>query len=366
MNLTKVAVLCGGQSAEHEISVRSAKTIVSSLDPARYEVQVIYINQQGQWFWWKKESFLSAEIDALKSSSPDQQLTLLLGDEQDTWMLRHSAECFSSDVIFPILHGTYGEDGLMQGLLEMAHKPYVGSGVLSSAACMDKAITKQLSRDAGVLSCDWVIAYFNEPREAVHQRIKEHLGFPCFVKPARLGSSVGITKVKTEETLDAALELAFQYDDKLIIEEMVAGREIECAVLGNLKPKTTWPGELIVHHEFYSYEAKYLDPKGASIIIHADLEPKLAAEVQTCSIKVFKALECSGMARVDFFISPEHKVYFNEINTIPGFTSISMYPMMWSDSGIQLTELLTQLIDLAIEQYQRRSLLSHQFRSTSG
>jgi len=365
VNLTKVAVLCGGQSAEHEVSIRSAKTVVAALNPKHHEVQVIYINQKGQWFWWEKESFLAAEVDQLKASPLDQELSLLLGDAQYNWMSCKTQQRFASDVIFPLVHGTHGEDGDLQGLFEMANKPYVGAGVLSSAVCMDKVITKQLTYDAGILTCRWLVAYSDDSRDEIAAKIKESFGYPCFVKPSRLGSSVGINKVKAEEDLQKALDFAFQYDDKLIIEENITGREIEVAVLGNTNPKASWPGELQVHYEFYSYEAKYLDPNGATIINHADLSPAVGAEIQAIALQVYKAVECSGMARVDFFLSPENKVYFNEINTIPGFTSISMYPKMWETSGLPIDQLLDELIRLAVERYEQRRSLSHQFQSES-
>ena len=364
MNLTRVAVLCGGQSAEHEVSVRSAKTVVAVLDATRFEVQVIYISQTGQWFWWEKAAFLAAELDELRASSFEKQLMLLLGDAEYSWVLRHNQVSYATDVIFPLIHGTHGEDGDLQGLLEMANKPYVGPGVLSSAMCMDKAITKELTYDAGILTCRWQVVRKSDDRDQIMARIEQELGFPCFVKPARLGSSVGITKVKSRETLNQALDFAFRYDDKLIVEQNITGREIECSVLGNEKPISAWPGELIVHHEFYSYEAKYLDENGATIVTHAELSDSLATEIKRLALEVYKTLECSGMARVDFFVTSDEKVYFNELNTIPGFTSISMYPKAWEASGLPLVELLTQLVGLALERYQQKRSLSHQFQDS--
>ncbi len=362
MSFTKVAVLCGGQSAEHVVSIRSAKTVMAALDVTRYEVQVIYISQKGQWFWWGKDAFLAAELPTLQDSSAEKQLALIFGEQQYSWMLCHNLQRYSTDVIFPLVHGTHGEDGDLQGLLEMANKAYVGAGVLSSAICMDKGVAKELTYDAGIQTCRWITVQLNDDRALVMQKIEAELGYPCFVKPARAGSSVGVSKVKSREILATALDSAFRYDDKLIIEQHISGREIECAVLGNLEPTASWPGELVVHAEFYSYEAKYVDPNGATAVVHADLSPELGAKVQATALKIYKTLACSGMARVDFFVTAQNEVYFNEINTIPGFTSISMYPKMWESSGIPLTELLTQLVQFGIERYQFKRSFSHQLQ----
>lgn len=365
MNLKKVTVLCGGQSAEHEVSIRSAKTVVAAINPKHYQVQVIYINQKGQWFWWEKEAFLAAEVDQLKSSPASQMLTLLLGHPGQCWMSLQTQEYFDSDIIFPLIHGTHGEDGDLQGLLEMMNKAYVGAGVLSSAACMDKVITKQLTFNAGVPTCRWVVLRAIDDRKQAIAQVEKHLGYPCFVKPSCLGSSVGISKAKNREALEKAIDFAFKYDNKLIIEEMIVGREIECSVLGNDNPRVAWPGELIVHHEFYSYEAKYIDPEGATVIDHSDLDSEVAAEIQDLALRVYKEMECSGMARIDFFLTQDNKPYFNEINTIPGFTSISMYPKAWEANGIPLEDLLSQIIECAVDRYEQRRLLSHQLRLES-
>ncbi len=364
MNKQKVAVIFGGQSAEHEVSVRSAKTVVAGLDNEHCEPQVIYISQKGKWYWWGKEAFLKADLESLKASSDKQEVNLLLGDDKHTWMMRtNHQELYSSDVIFPLVHGTHGEDGHLQGLLEMANIPYVGAGVLSSAVCMDKAITKQLTYDAGILTCRWLVAHQQDSREKIAKEVESNFGYPCFVKPARLGSSVGINKVNTSSDLKKALDFAFRYDEKIIIEENIKGRELEISVLGNYEAKASWPGELIVHHEFYSYEAKYIDPNGATVVNHADLDPAIVANLQKAALEVYRVLECSGMARVDFFLTAENKAYFNEINTIPGFTSISMYPKTWEESGLKLSELLKQLVELAKSRYEEHRQLSHHFET---
>lgn len=267
------------------------------------------------------------------------------------------------DVVFPVLHGPFGEDGTVQGLLKLANVPFVGAGVLGSAVGMDKDVMKRLLREAGIAIADFVVFNRSRADEIDFEIVKGRLGLPFFVKPANLGSSVGISKVESESQFHEAVSLAFEYDNKILVEEYIAGREIECSVLGNKNPIASVPGEVIPQREFYSYEAKYIDENGAVLEIPAKLDDKTTKKVQDCAIKTFKALCCEGMARVDLFVKDDD-VIVNEINTIPGFTNISMYPKLWAESGISYSELIDKLIELAIERFNtERKLNSDAFES---
>jgi len=312
----RVAVLYGGRSGEHEISLRSAESIIAGLDPAKYQVQRIFITPEGRW----QPHAISPE----PGGNP------------------------AIDVVFPVLHGTFGEDGTVQGLLELADLPYVGAGVLASAVAMDKEVTKRLLIERGLP----VAEYFTVTR-GHHEKID--LPFPLFVKPANLGSSVGISKVKSCAELPAALELAGQYDRKILVERGISGREFECSVLGSERPIAAIPCEVVPSREFYDYEDKYL-LDAAKLIVPAPLTPEQTAEMQRLAIAAYRAVECEGMARVDFLMeSASGKLYINEINTIPGFTSISMYPKMWEAAGVPFAELLDRLIELALERHRARA-----------
>ncbi|HSP68303.1 MAG TPA: D-alanine--D-alanine ligase family protein [Bryobacteraceae bacterium] len=311
----RVAVLCGGRSGEHEISLRSAESIMAGLDRARYEVQRIFITPQGHW----QPRAISPE----PGGNP------------------------GIDVVFPVLHGTFGEDGTVQGLLELADLPYVGAGVLASAVSMDKEVTKRLLAERGLP----IVEYVTVTRE---RRDKISLPFPLFVKPANLGSSVGISKAKNCAELEAALELAARYDRKVLVERGITGREFECSVLGSQQPLAAVPCEVIPSREFYDYEDKYL-LDAAKLIVPAPLTPEQTAGMQRMAIAAYQAVECEGMARVDFLMeTASGKLYINEINTIPGFTSISMYPKMWEAAGVPFGELLDRLIELALDRHRAR------------
>jgi len=315
----RVAVLYGGRSGEHEISLRSAASILASLNPAKYEVQRIFITPEGRW--------QPRPISPEPGCNP------------------------GIDVVFPVLHGTYGEDGTVQGLLELAGLPYVGAGVLASAVSMDKEVTKRLlvQRGLPVVECATVPRGFPNLED-----ICARLPFPMFVKPANLGSSVGISKVKDCAELKAALELAGQYDRKILVERGITGREFECSVLGSVQPLAAVPCEVIPSREFYDYEDKYL-LDAAKLIVPAPLTAEQTAEIQRLAVAGYQAVECEGMARVDFLLeTASGQFYINEINTIPGFTSISMYPKMWEAAGVPFAELLDRLIDLALERHRSR------------
>jgi len=317
----KIGVLFGGKSAEHEVSVVSAQNVIAALDRNKYIPASIKIGKNGKEY------------------------------------LKLPQKLKSVDVVFPVLHGPFGEDGTVQGLLKLANVPFVGAGVLGSAIGMDKDAQKRLLRDAGIPIAKFLVVRNTEQKKIKFTTVKKSLGIPFFIKPANLGSSVGVHKVKNQKEFMYALLDAFRYDTKVLIEEYVKGREIECSVLGNENPIASVPGEIIPQHEFYSYEAKYLDAQGATLIIPAKLPKAATKKVRELAVRAFKALCCEGMARVDFFVTKNEKVLVNEINTIPGFTSISMYPKLWEASGISYSRLIDRLIQLALDRHQKEQKL---------
>jgi D-alanine-D-alanine ligase len=349
----KVGILFGGKSAEHEISLISAHNVIEAIDRERFDVVLMGIDKAGHWFLADEAQHLlenGKKLPALKAASEGVALVPESGGEITDLTTKDVSR--SVDVVFPILHGTCGEDGTVQGLLKLADVPFVGAGVLGSAVGMDKDTMKRLMRDAAIPIAKFLTVHWNDEIPSYSDAVKE-LGTPLFVKPSNLGSSVGIAKAHNEKEYVAAVQDAFRYDTKIIVEEFIEGREIECAVLGNEDPKASVPGEVVPHHEFYSYEAKYLDENGAGLEIPAKLDAKTTKRVQELAVKAFKVLSCEGMARVDAFVKYNGDVVVNEINTIPGFTKISMYPKLWEASGVSYTELISKLIDLAIERYDR-------------
>ena len=367
MSKLRVGVIFGGRSGEHEISLRSALSIMSAMDPERYQVVPIGIARSGRWYLYDDALRMLGEAVAHQGElcPADAQVSLLPQPDRNPLVslaAGHAAARGGLDVVFPVLHGTYGEDGTVQGLLELAGIPYVGPGVLGSAVGMDKDVQKRLLRDAKVPVLPYGALtkadYSRQP--AIARRIADELGYPVFVKPNALGSSIGINKVKRPEDLAAAVEDAFQYDLKVLIEAACEGREFECSVLGNDDPQASLPGELVVEHghDFYNYDSKYLDPDGASFKIPADLPSAVSDRIRSVSIAAFKALSLRGMTRVDFLSSRDLKrIYVNEVNTIPGFTAISMYPKLWEVSGLPLPRLIDRLIELALEEHRERATL---------
>lgn len=355
----RVVVLFGGRSAEHEISVLSARSVLEALDPARYEAIPIGVTKRGRWQLMPAgpPSLGTGGSGALPGVDPAGGVEVALDQEPGTQALvGPDGSRMEIDVVFPVMHGPYGEDGSVQGFLEMAGVPYVGAGVLASAVGMDKAVQKVLFAAAGITVVDHEVVHereWEEDPERVEARA-EHLGFPLFAKPAALGSSVGITKVLEARELRPALERALRYGRTALLERSVEGaREIECAVLGNDDPVASVAGEVVPRgHAFYDYEAKYLDEHGAELLVPADLAPETLEEVQRLSIAAFRSIDCSGMARVDFFLTAEGSLVLNEINTIPGFTSISMYPRLWEASGVPYPDLVDRLIELAIARHE--------------
>lgn len=348
----RVLLLFGGRSAEHEISCISARSVMDALDPARYEVVPVGITKDGAW------RLLPGGPPALAEGEPMPEVTESSGEEIALSQRRTlaGASDVSVDVVFPVLHGPYGEDGAVQGFLEMAGVAYVGAGVLGSALGMDKGAQKTLLRAAGLPVVDFTVADEHEwaaNPKGIAARVRE-LGLPVFVKPCNLGSSVGITKVTDASGLAAAMDEAFAYDGRVVVEAGVEGaREIECAVLGNEDPQASLPGEIRPSNEFYDYEAKYLDAS-SELLVPAPLPDEVTERIRALAIEAFRAIACEGMARVDFFLTPQGELWVNELNTIPGFTSISMYPKMWEATGLPYPQLLDRLIELAIERAERR------------
>jgi D-alanine-D-alanine ligase len=353
----RVGILFGGKSAEHDISLQSAKNIINALDKRKYDLTLLGIDKKGMWYVQEALPLMphqqpatigiTTHLNDLATIVPGASHALITG-------LMSKEQLTAVDVVIPILHGPYGEDGTIQGLLRLANVPFVGSDVLSSAVCMDKDVMKRLAREAGIPIPNFVTVYRRNLAKTDINKISKEIGFPCFVKPANMGSSIGISKVAKKEDLLPAIEKALTYDHKILIEQGVEAREIECGVLGNDEPMASVPGEIIPHQEFYSYEAKYFDPNGAEVIAQADLPADIVKKVQELAIKVFQVFDCDGMARVDFFLLKDGTVLFNEINTIPGFTRISQYPKMWEASGVSYSELLDKLIQLALEKYDQR------------
>ncbi|HVV69514.1 MAG TPA: D-alanine--D-alanine ligase family protein [Gammaproteobacteria bacterium] len=353
-----IAILCGGQSAEHEVSIQSAKNIIQALDVNRYQISTILITLQGEWLLLDSPAVIlnNPDMQPLPTPVAGQRLVFNFGSEHPL-TVQASQAALAVDVIFPVLHGAHGEDGTLQGLLELANIPYVGAGTLGSAVCMDKEVTKHLLMAANIPVARWLTVRQLDLPNLNYDEVVAQLGSPLFVKPANTGSSVGVSKVKNRDDFAKALQLAQQYDRKIIIEEFIPGREIECAVLGNEEPKASLPGEIIPKHEFYSYEAKYLDPDGAELKMPANLPAAAIANIQDLAKRAFVVLGCSGMARVDFFFMQDGRAVLNEANTIPGFTQISMYPQMWVATGMTYSGLIDKLIELGLERFEKERVL---------
>jgi D-alanine-D-alanine ligase len=357
-NKINVAILFGGKSVEHEVSLHSGKNIFNAIDKEKYNPILIGISKTGEWLMsGSPESLINADDPkSIKLNQDSDPVVFVPQGNGRILNLKNIDKSIDIDVVFPILHGTLGEDGSVQGLLKIANVPFVGASVLGSAVGMDKDFMKRLLSDAKIPIGKFVILRSKEETISF-QELEREIGVPFFVKPASSGSSVGISKIHNESEYLTGLKKAFNYDSKIVIEEYIKGREIECSVLGNDNPIASIPGEVIPSHEFYSYEAKYIDEKGAKLEIPANLSKEKIAEVQELSIKTFQVLDCQGLARVDFFLKDDGTLIVNEINTIPGFTRISMYPKMWEATGISYTELITRLISLAIERFEKEQEL---------
>lgn len=353
MSITRVAVIFGGRSVEHEISILSAKSILRHIDRTKFEVFPIFIEKNGKWRaadtkGWLKDLEFEYSLSSILSPSLNPQEQVFYEIAEDKVIGEHEV-----DAVFPVLHGTYGEDGTVQGLLELMGVPFVGASVLGSSVGMDKTVMKAVLKEAGLPVVQYVDFYkfeWETDSTAVRNSIIDKIGFPCFVKSADLGSSIGISKVSSENTLDEAVLFSCRFSNRILVEKAVnAPREIEVSVLGNDDPQASCPGEIVPKREFYDYTAKYLDEE-TGLIAPAELDQEIASRLSELAIGAFKALDCSGMGRVDFLIeTATNAIFISEINTIPGFTQISMYPKLWELSGITYTALITRLIELAIE-----------------
>jgi D-alanine-D-alanine ligase len=355
----RVGILFGGKSSEHEVSLLSAKSVIDALDKEKYEPVLISIDKSGKWHIRDALSYLEHADNPkeVQLHGFQESLAIFPHDTKGSLVAASSNKQASVDVVFPVLHGKYGEDGTMQGLLRMLDIPFVGADVLSSAICMDKEMTKRLLKEAGFLVGRFIVVRSEEKDQFTFEHFVQELGLPFFVKPSCAGSSVGVSKVKKKEEFAIAVEKAFLYDRKILVEEFICGREIECSVLGGDTPIASLPGEVMPKHEFYSYEAKYLDDDGASFAIPVALDPSIEKLVQKTAVEAFKTLCCEAMARVDFFLTDTGRLFVNEINTIPGFTKISMYPKLWQASGLPYADLLDRLIQIALERKEKEAAL---------
>lgn len=386
----RVGLLFGGRSGEHEVSLTSAASVLKALDPAKYEVVTIGISREGRWLVGSAAEkllpgVLENGVPVMPSVDPTTPALIPLpstgsgtvsgsrtvnSPELPVTAAREARDRSSMklDVVFPVLHGTFGEDGTVQGMLELAGIPYVGAGVLGSAAGMDKDVMKRLFRDAGLPVVEWLLVLredWERNPASIRKLVGAKIRYPLFVKPANLGSSVGISKVRNARALDPAMELAAQYDRKILVEKAVDGREIECAVLGNDHPEASVPGEIIPINEFYDYEAKYIK-EGSELIIPARLTRRQAEKVRELAVRAFQAIDCAGMARVDLLLDRRTgKIFVNEINTIPGFTPISMFPKLWEATGIPYPKLIDQLIELALERHRDKARTRYTYEPTS-
>lgn len=354
----RVGIIFGGKSSEHEVSLQSAKSIISALDPEKYEIVLIGIDKTGRWRLQDNSKYLlnSSDPKLIKLNKSNIGLSLIPGATSQQMIVPMSLKSSPNiDVAFPVLHGTYGEDGTVQGLLEILDVPYVGAGVLGSAVGMDKDVAKRLLRDAGLPIAKF-IALTHEDK-INFDKIKKQLGIPLFVKPANNGSSVGVSKAFTKAEFNQAIKEAFKFDNKILVEQFIQGREIEISVLGNELPIASVPGEVTPSHDFYSYDAKYIDEHGAILQIPAKVSKPVIKKLQTIALAAYKVLGIEGMARVDMFLTKNDRIVINELNTIPGFTKISMYPKLWEASGVHYSKLLDMLIKLAVSRHHRQKKL---------
>ncbi len=351
----KVAIIFGGKSVEHQISINSARNIFEYIDREKFEPIAIGISQKGDWY-------LKTNIDDdFVGLSP---LTLVLSSTQKGFKNALDGQLIVPDVVFPVLHGTDGEDGSIQGLLKAFEWPFAGSGVLGSAVSMSKLYTKRLLQAAGIPVSKFVTFPYHQKEAIQYENIVNQVGLPFMTKAANLGSSVGVVKVKSVADFDHAVAEAFKFDHTVIFEEFVEGRELECSVMGNNHPIASNPAEIVIskNYEFYTYEAKYLDPNAVELHVPAKVDTNTADKIKALSLAAYQALSCEDFARVDLFLKPNGEILLNEINTIPGFTNSSMFPMMWQERGISFTELITKLIEMALERHQKQQRITNQFQ----
>lgn len=361
----EVGVLFGGESAEHEISIRSANNVIEAMDREKYRIFLIGITRDGRWYAGKTAELIleSGEVSGY-TVSEDDLLGFVPGRAGSNIVyISDTKKKINPDVIFPVLHGPMGEDGTVQGLLRLSGIPFVGAGVLGSAASMDKDVMKRLFRDNGIPVGGFRVMHSYEKEGISYDEIVSELGSPLFIKPANMGSSVGVNKVGNREDFYGAVTEAFRFDNKILVEEFIEGRELECAVLGNEYPIASATGEICARDNFYSYRAKYIDENGAVLNIPAELPDETNDRIKDLALKSFRTVCCEGMARVDCFLKKDGTVIVNEINTIPGFTSISMYPMLFEVSGIPYNELIDRLICLAMERGEKEKRLETDYKN---
>ncbi|MFD2442445.1 D-alanine--D-alanine ligase [Bacillus sp. CGMCC 1.16607] len=356
---TKLGLLYGGKSAEHKVSMQTAMAVIQALDLEKFEIHPIYITTEGQWVRGPQltgpvENVKALEFSADEALSPTSLAPAVFQNQQE-------GQSQPLDVIFPLLHGPNGEDGTVQGLLELLNLPYVGNGVLASAVGMDKVFMKNIFAQANLAQVNYVSfirSEWEKENEKTYLTVEDQLGYPCFVKPANLGSSVGISKCTNRAELEKAFVDAFQFDRKIIIEEGVTAREIEVGILGNDYPECSVAGEIIPKKDFYDYKAKYEDGNTA-LVIPADISEVVYEELKEMAIQAYKALDCSGLVRADFFLTKEGKLLINEVNTMPGFTPFSMFPLLWKHTGVEYPELIKKLVDLATERHTEKQKIKH-------
>jgi D-alanine-D-alanine ligase len=359
-----IAIICGGKSPEHEISIRSVKNVIEALDRNRFDATLIGISKEGTWYQFSSLETLK-DMTALSDKKKPTGLnlsSLMVIDGEPVLYLLESGKKLKLDAAFPVMHGSFAEDGTIQGLIRMMGLPLVGCDVFSSAASMDKEVMKRLFDQAKIPTAKFIL--LTENKKITYQELVKELGSPFFIKPANAGSSVGVHKIKSEQDFNTKVKDSFLYDSKVLAEEFIDGREVECSVLGHTySAKASTVGEIVLNAEFYSYEAKYIDKNAATTKIPADIRPDTLKKIQTLAVKVFETMFCEGMARVDFFIrKSDGEVFVNELNTIPGFTSISMYPKMWEASGVSYKNLISQLIDLGFEKFQADQKIATNFK----
>lgn len=357
---TKLGLLYGGKSAEHSVSLQTAHAVIKALDPEKFEIHPIYINIEGRWI---KGPELLGPVESVKELAFSAESALSPAALAPAVFQTEEQKGAQLDVIFPLLHGPNGEDGTVQGLLELLNLPYVGNGVLASAAGMDKVIMKNIFAHAGLAQVNyvWFIkSEWEQEKEEAALKVEKELGYPCFVKPANLGSSVGISKCRNRAELETAIQEAFQFDRKVIIEEGVTAREIEVGILGNDDPQCSVAGEIVPKKDFYDYKAKYEDGETA-LIIPAEVTESEYAEIKETAIRAFKALDCAGLVRADFFLTRDGQVLINEVNTMPGFTPFSMFPLLWKHTGVEYPELIERLVGLAKERHEEKQKIKYTF-----
>jgi D-alanine-D-alanine ligase len=354
MSKKRIAILYGGRSVEHGVSINSARNIFQYIDKNLFEPIPIGISLSGVWY---KTETITKEIEK------GEELSLLLNPNSPTFTSKSGS--FKVDIVFPVLHGTDGEDGSIQGLLKAMDIPMIGTGVAGSAMSMSKLVAKRLLKEAGLPVNKFLFSYFSDKKQFTFEEIEKELGLPFMVKAANLGSSVGVSKVKSKDDFEKSVSDSFNFDDCVLFEEFIEGREIECAILGNDPVQASLPGEIIIssNYDFYTFDAKYVDGAAVSIEVPAKIEPSLVEKIRTVSIKSYQALGCEDFSRVDLFLTKTGDVFVNEINTIPGFTNSSMFPMMWKERGISFSELITKLAELAEVRYKKSKRVARDYQS---